>query len=479
MDEILPKKITTWISRKHPDTGKRQTFLNFAEWQRGQAARIIQDFELHVYDWTLTAVKFRESLDKQDKRDVAQSVFARDRDGWLLAQVVFLRAQTLAREDDDEAAAEQAAQNLAAFQVALVDDLINSEANDLEEAERALIMTALEMTRTEFDLLQTLTRVYDHARSHFVYEICDPATERFLNALRIREEEGGDRMPWHLYKSSLLERMLNSSTIDGLISFVLKLRESNCPISLWVAERIAERRLLNDDGIEMSEDTWLELVLAFITNEEKQTLQVPARDQRAAHDEGRGYGVLELQRSLSCFDPATFRKFQQGNCHDPVALRVIALHKLSLAEKMAPFHRGKAKPELESHAVAKAASPAGAKAKEDRKPGLPRKDGQVDQALYETFPVKSLRRRLWDAIVESKCPRCSGPHLRIDLDRGGKMALRRRFFLLGPLPKPKRECNLPATRSTCRTHESCLWCAHSVGVWSTPARMFPLPDATC
>jgi hypothetical protein len=30
----------------------------------------------------------------------------------------------------------------------------------------------------------------------------------------------------------------------------------------------------------MSEDTWLELVLAFVTNEEKQTLQVPARDQR-------------------------------------------------------------------------------------------------------------------------------------------------------------------------------------------------------
>jgi hypothetical protein len=153
VDEILPKKIATWISRKHPDTGKRQTLLNFAEWQRGQAAGIIQDFELHVYDWTLTAVKFRESLDKQDKRDVAQSVFARDRDGRLLAHIVFLRAQTLAREDDDEAAAEQAAQNLAAFQVALVDDLINSEANDLEEAERALIMTALEMTRTEFDLL--------------------------------------------------------------------------------------------------------------------------------------------------------------------------------------------------------------------------------------------------------------------------------------------------------------------------------------
>ncbi len=54
--------------------------------------------------------------------------------------------------------------------------------------------------------------------------------------------------------------MQNSSTIDGLISFILKPRDNGCPISLWVAERIAERRMLNDDGIEMSEDTWLELL---------------------------------------------------------------------------------------------------------------------------------------------------------------------------------------------------------------------------
>ncbi len=112
VDEILPKKISTWVNRKHPDTGKRQYLLNFTEWQRGQAARIIlQDFELHVYEWTLTAVKHRESLDKQDKRDVAQSVFAQDRDNRLGLHMVFLRSQTLEHEDDDGAQAEQVAQN--------------------------------------------------------------------------------------------------------------------------------------------------------------------------------------------------------------------------------------------------------------------------------------------------------------------------------------------------------------------------------
>jgi hypothetical protein len=159
--------------------------------------------------------------DKQDKRDVAQSVFAQDRDARLTQHMVFLRAQTLEREEDDEQVAEQLAQNLGAFRLAPVDDLVASADNNVTESDRSILMTGVEMTRTEFDLLLTFTRVYDHVRSHFVFEICEPATKRFLNALRIRHEEGGDRMPWVSYKNSLLERMQNSSTIDGLIlSFV-------------------------------------------------------------------------------------------------------------------------------------------------------------------------------------------------------------------------------------------------------------------
>jgi hypothetical protein len=147
-DEILPKKIATWVARKHPDTGKRQTLLNFTEWQRGQAARILQDFELHVYEWTLTAVKHRESLDKQDKRDVAQSVFAQDRDGRLAEHMVFLCVQTLENEGDDEVEAALDAQNEAAFRLALVDDLVAAEDNDVTELDRALLMTGVDMART-------------------------------------------------------------------------------------------------------------------------------------------------------------------------------------------------------------------------------------------------------------------------------------------------------------------------------------------
>jgi hypothetical protein len=273
-------------------------------------------------------------LDKQDKRDIAQVVFAQDRDGRLIERIDDLRALTFEREGEDEDAAVQNVANLELARAALMDEWLEDEDNDFTVKDRAVVAMGFAMTLTEYDLLTTLLRVYDHARSHFVYEICEESVRRFLNATRIRFEEAGERMPWASYRATLLERMKNSSIIDGLLSYVIKPRENGCPIGLWVAERLAERRLLNDDGIEMSEDTWLELVLAFLTNEEKQTLQVPARERRKEYDENRGYTVLSLQNALSRFDPTTFRKFKQGFCQDPVALRVVHIAGLATPAKV-------------------------------------------------------------------------------------------------------------------------------------------------
>ncbi len=109
-----------------------------------------------MYEWTLTAAKHRESLDKQDKRDVAQSIFAQDRDGRLSPYIIFLLNQTLENDEDDALLADQVAQDPVPFRLALVDDLIADEGNEVTERDRAMLMTDLEMTRTEFDLLLTL-----------------------------------------------------------------------------------------------------------------------------------------------------------------------------------------------------------------------------------------------------------------------------------------------------------------------------------
>jgi hypothetical protein len=180
---------------------------------------------------------------------------------------------------------------------------------------------------------------------------------------------------------------------------------------LWVAERVAERRLLNDDGIEMGEDTWLELVLAFVTSDERQTLRVPARDQCTEYGDAAGYDLAALQVALAACDPNNFKKFHQANCPDPVALRVVALDKLSTSSD-----KTKKNGRLEVHIAQKATGKAPGKTpkegRPDKIPALPQKGGAPDQELFATFPEKSLRRRLWDAISTKRCVRCNDDHLR-------------------------------------------------------------------
>ncbi len=132
------------------------------------------DFELYVYEWTLTAVKFRESLDKQDKRDVAQSVFARDRNGRVVPLVRGIRALVFQAEDGEELDAARDRENLALLKRNVLEEMLADEENDVEAADRPVMMTCLEMTQTEFDLLETLIRVYDEARSHFVSDEAGP-----------------------------------------------------------------------------------------------------------------------------------------------------------------------------------------------------------------------------------------------------------------------------------------------------------------
>ncbi len=214
--------------------------------------------------------------------------------------------------------------------------------------------------------------------------------------------------------------------------------------------------------------TGLELLLAFATYEEKQTLQVPARDQRAAFNDGDGYDVLALQRSLDRFVSNTFRKFQQSHCRDPVAVRVLSLHKLVAAEKDVPAPKTRVKADLESHAAVKpempTRTPPKAKVNEnfDRKSSLPVKEGKPDQALYDSFPPKSLRRRLWDAVVAGKCSRCSGPHLRIACPKprqGWEEDFEREdFFTKSPPPAKQARVQLRgnSTRSISPSRRYCL-----------------------
>jgi hypothetical protein len=367
--------------------------------------------------------------------DVAQSVFARDRNGRLVPLVRDIRGLVFQPNEGDEQdeAADRA--NLAILKRNALEDVLVDAENDDAETDRPVMMTCLGMTQTEFDLLETLIGVYDEARSHFVFEICDPPVKRFPNATRIRHEEVGVRMPFSLYRSTLLDRMQNSSVVDGLISYILKPRENSCTLSLWVAERVAERRLLGEDGIDMSEETWLELVLAFVTSEERQTLRVPARDQRVRGGDHEGYDVSQLQQALAICDAENFKRFRQTNCSDPVALRILAMERL-VAGSAEKTKRG---PKLESHSLEKPKVNAFGKAPPtkpaNKMPALPQK-GRAGNRIKRSTP-NSLRAVSGGVCGTRSSPRsalgatattCESPAPR--LSSLGKMILKRKISLL-------------------------------------------------
>jgi hypothetical protein len=63
-----------------------------------------------------------------------------------------------------------------------MDEWLADEDNDFTIKDRPVVTMGITMTLTEFDILMTLLRVYDHARSHFVFEICEESfPQRYAN----------------------------------------------------------------------------------------------------------------------------------------------------------------------------------------------------------------------------------------------------------------------------------------------------------
>ncbi len=87
-----------------------------------------------------------------------------------------------------------------------------------------------------------------------------------------------------------------------------------------------------------------------MTSEERQTLRVPAQDQRAEFGEDAGYNVTSLQTALALCDPNNFKRFRQANCLDPVAVRVRVI---ALDMFASPGEKPKKNPKFEVNALNK------------------------------------------------------------------------------------------------------------------------------
>ena len=331
VNEPLPKLVQLWKASTNKAINKPQELLHF-KWQRNAATRVLESLELHTYEWTVRAIKTRECLDKLDRRDIALSTFAMSRNKSIQATALELRALDLARAEDNTAELRaEAARNTRLLQIGRVDELVADAGSMIQEADRAALMSICSMDLTELQIYLKMMEVYDLARSHFLFDIVDPQVKRFLNAERLKTEALNPPLllSYNQYRTLFLARTQNSELTQDLLSYILKPREEGCPVYLWVSERMSESNLLTANGLNMSNQAWLAYTIAFITQEERLVLQVPSLQEREAYDGGRGYELPDLEAAISNLDATTLKTFRQSSCHDPVALQILKLDKLS------------------------------------------------------------------------------------------------------------------------------------------------------
>jgi hypothetical protein len=458
--EELPVKIFKWKHRIHPDTKKPQLMIDF-NWQRVAAQRIIASFVSYVQDWTTNVVKKREALDKRDISDNAHALFASDPEGRFLPDVVTLRALLVvpaATATNNQIVLANTATSVA--QTNAINGLIADINSPIENVDRPILLSFCSLTTGEFEIYRHFVHVFDSARCHFFFDIISVEMQRFLNAERIASASAAVpvTLRWRDYLSLTLSRLTDTKESEDLLLHLLKIRDDQLPVYLWIAERRAERDLLTTDGITLPEAVWLSYVLDFVTSDEHLILQVPADKDRAAFNGGAGYDMAALEASLATTDPRSFRKFHQNLCTGPLAKRLLSIHK---PVPLKPLIKDDVKPikkkvdeKVDKAKQKNLPNPPDKKLKQqkplegdalkrlDSDSSLPQKDGKLNKTNYDKWSEGSLRKRLWDRMTSRKCVRCaSDKHLRSACTEARQVW--EDDFDLGPsfwVPKSQQRC---------------------------------------
>ena len=405
-------------------------------WQKAGAQRILVSLENCTESWTTSAVQKRESLDKSDSRDQASSLFMLDKFAAHLANAEILRALYVApRASASAATVLAAASALALAQDAAISALVADVNSPVVESDRIALAQYCELTGSELNLYKEFVRVYDTALCHFLFDIVADRVGRFLNAERVQKLNGITPvvLKWSDYTTLLLDMLRDGSKSNDLLAFFHKTRENGLTVPLWVAERRAERSLLEKDQVSLPEETWMEYVLHFVPPEEKQHLDVPSAKDRKTHNAGAGYTLADLETSIATADVDSFKRFNQKHCTDPLAKRLLAIEVALKDVDRSVFQSKKGKrgePSLDPKKI-NLANEKGEPRKRisrfsdvkpltgaallllDKKASLPSANGSPDTAKFRAkYNDKSLRSKVWDRIVDGHCVRCGSSHVR-------------------------------------------------------------------
>jgi hypothetical protein len=169
----------------------------------------------------------------------------------------------------------------------------------------------------------------------------------------------------------------------------------------------------------------MQFVLSFVPNKERIILKVPNEKDAAAFNAGAGYLMTDFEASVAASDHNTFKRFRQAACTDPLAKRIIAIHKAILSADSA---KGIQKQKTDSREASPKKKNILANEKSSKLPSAsdawkskPAFSGDALKKLDTTLPdgcdtlfkAGTLRKKLFDRAKTKQCARCgSSAHLR-------------------------------------------------------------------
>ena len=395
--EDPPERVTKWKQRKLRD-GKPTKPIHY-DWEVEPARRILQSLKSYTLDWVKDAVKKRH---KSDKMDTAQSIFALDP-----FNTVKGRASNLRNLRQDDESDYSGATNRQINRIQTWIDSTEATHSGITEKTRPLLILHCSLTTSEQAVLQELHRAYDQALCHFLWHTVSTTMARYVNAQRLKAVSAGQTFGWKEHEEAVLSQCRNTSKPNDLLNYFEAVREEFLPVNLWVAERQSKRRLLEDDGVQLPEETWLSYSLHLVTSEERQILDVPADNLLST------FSLNDLAVRTARADPRGFKPFKHNFVTSALGRRVLEIHRAVKA------YREKKKNEKPTQSGKPDTRQNGSDTKDhdgppdpaklralEKKSALPQKDGKPDAEKFALYKDGSCRQAIWKRMEKGLCVRC-------------------------------------------------------------------------
>jgi hypothetical protein len=312
--------------------------------ENGRAPVSIADsYETYTQEHVKKMVKKRSSCESESKSDNAPALFTLDPFGKLASSGAALRELRATHHADADADAD-GVNNRQSLRIGTWIAATSGEKKWVADEHRPALELSCSMSPAELTRNAELVLAHDDALCHNLYDMCDAKLGRLLNADHLKALAKDKALGHAAHKKLLMQQFMDDAEEEDLLTYFEKPREEGLPVTLWVAERRAGRALLEKDGMQMKEKSWLTHALVFLSSDERTILDMPAnRDLPTYMSDSRdpaGCTMEDLEEAVAISDPEGFKRFRHNVVVNPLAKRVLHRHRAVASASKFPTSGG-------------------------------------------------------------------------------------------------------------------------------------------